>query len=518
MRQDTPCVTAPRDSAPKWPEGFVAVLRDAGAQEKTIPYCIGWVQRFFSKFPGRAEHELGRIEIEVFLSEIAAHPGISNWQVQQARNALELYYEKFRGIALSPRDASHSDDASVSVHSNVVPAMSTPPSSTRPAQKDDRSCGGMYTRLAAHVNRQMTGNEKFRPEPEAGLTERRSGTLETASEKPPDSAADVGDNSPGRCNWKILEERLRDVLRIEHYSYATEKTYVAWIGRYVAFHGWRKPSTLEAPDVRAFLKHLAIDEEVAASTQNQALNAVVFLYRKVIKKDIGDFSDFPRARRGLRLPIVASREEIKDVLDRLQGRELLIGRLLYGTGMRINECLCMRVQEVQFDQHRIVVRAGKGDKDRYVPLPKSLEETLRTWLKQRAELFEQDKIQNMHEVEGPFALARKYPSAPFEWGWQYVFPADSYSTDPRSGHVRRHHLDEQWIQRAVRESVRGAGLTIRFTPHCFRHSFATHLLEAGQDIRTVQALLGHANVETTMIYTHVLNKGPMGVVSPVDTL
>ena len=237
---------------------------------------------FFSKFPGRAEHELGRIEIEVFLSEIAAHPGISNWQVQQARNALELYYEKFRGIALSPRDASHSDDASVSVHSNVVPAMSTPPSSTRPAQKDDRSCGGMYTRLAAHVNRQMTGNEKFRPEPEAGLTERRSGTLETASEKPPDSAADVGDNSPGRCNWKILEERLRDVLRIEHYSYATEKTYVAWIGRYVAFHGWRKPSTLEAPDVRAFLKHLAIENQVAASTQNQALNAVVFLYRKVI--------------------------------------------------------------------------------------------------------------------------------------------------------------------------------------------------------------------------------------------
>ena len=456
MPQSTLIATSPRDPAPKCPEDFVRVLRDAGAQEKTIPYC-----------------------------------------------------QRFRGIALSPRDASRSDDIT---HPNHV-GSETPlrdPASKNLCPNENLSTGKVYTRPAEVVNSGFLGNTIL------GKQEREMSLA--PAEELPIRVPNVGDNSPSRCNWKILEERLRDVLRIEHYSYATEKTYIAWIERYVAFHGWRKPSALEAHDVRAFLKHLAIEDQVAASTQNQALNAVVFLYRKVIKKDIGDFSDFPRARRGLRLPIVASREEIKDVLDRLQGRELLIGRLLYGTGMRINECLCMRVQEVQFDQHRIVVRAGKGDKDRYVPLPKSLEETLRTWLKQRAELFEQDKIQNMHEVEVPFALARKYPSAPFEWGWQYVFPADSYSTDPRSGHVRRHHLDEQWIQRAVRESVRGAGLTIRFTPHCFRHSFATHLLEAGQDIRTVQALLGHANVETTMIYTHVLNKGPMGVVSPVDTL
>ena len=321
----------------------------------------------------------------------------------------------------------------------------------------------------------------------------------------------------GTCNWKVLEERMRDVLRIEHYAYATEQSYVAWVKRYVAFHGWRKPSTLEAEHVHAFLKHLAKAAQVASSTQNQALNAVVFLYRKVIKKEIGDFGDFPRARRGLRLPVVASRDEVKAVLDRLTGRERLIGRLLYGTGMRINECLGMRVQDVQFDQHRIVAH-GKGDKDRYVPLPKSDEQPLREWLARRQVLFDADQARNMHEVEVPYALARKYPNAPYAWGWQYVFPADDYSTDPRSGHVRRHHLDEQWIQRAVQKAVREAGLTIRFTPHCFRHSFATHLLEAGQDIRTVQALLGHANVETTMIYTHVLNKGPMGVVSPVDTL
>jgi len=304
---------------------------------------------------------------------------------------------------------------------------------------------------------------------------------------------------------------------MEHYAYRTEQTYLGWIRQFVVFHKWRKPSTLEAKDVHAFLRYLAMDQQVASSTQNQALNAVVFLYRKVVKKDIGDFSDFPRARRGFHLPVVASRAEIKTVLDRMQGRELLIGRLLYGTGMRINEMLGMRVQDVHFDQHRIVAH-GKGNKDRYVPLPKSDEQPLRAWLERRQALYEADKAKNMHEVELPDALDRKYPNAPYSWGWQYVFPADDYSKDPRSGHVRRHHLDEQWIQRAVQAAVRAAGLTVRFTPHCFRHSFATHLLEAGQDIRTVQELLGHADVKTTMIYTHVLNKGPMGVVSPVDTL
>ena len=318
-------------------------------------------------------------------------------------------------------------------------------------------------------------------------------------------------------NWTALEAKLVECLRLEHYSYRTEQTYLGWIRRYVEFHGWRKPSQLGAADVTAFLKHLAVRLQVASSTQNQALNAVVFLYKKALKKNIGDFADFPRARKGLRLPVVASRAEIKAVLDRMQGREQLIGCLLYGTGMRIEECLGMRVQDVQFDQNRIVAH-GKGNKDRYVPLPAKYVGDLRRWLEQRRLLYEEDKAKNMHEVFLPDALDRKYPNAPYEWRWQYVFPADGYSKDPRSGHVRRHHLDEQQLQRAVQQAVREAALTVRFTPHCFRHSFATHLLEAGQDIRTVQDLLGHADVKTTMIYTHVLNKGPMGVVSPVDTL
>jgi integron integrase len=315
-----------------------------------------------------------------------------------------------------------------------------------------------------------------------------------------------------------LDARVRECLRLEHYSYRTEQAYVAWIRRFVLFHQWRKPSSLGAEHVHAFLRHLAIEKQVAFSTQNQALNAVVFLYRKVIKKDIGDFGDFPRARRGLRLPVVASRAEIKAVIERMSGREQFMARLLYGTGMRVNELLRLRVQEVQFDQNRIVVRGAKGDKDRYVPLPARYRQELQRWLERRQEQYLADKARNMHEVEVPGALAHKYPTAPFQWGWQYVFAADDFSQDPRSGHIRRHHVDEQRIQRAVQEAVRQCGLTIRFTPHCFRHSFANHLLEAGQDIRTVQELLGHADVKTTMLYTHVLNKGPMGVVSPVDTL
>jgi len=519
MRQQDSLTTAPLDLDPRWPDGYVEALRQAGAQEKTIPYCVLWVRKFFACYPGLSRRELGRPEIEAFLSGTALRTGVSNWQVQQARDSLELYYEKFRGIPLAPRadgngmrTPSQSGPVDHVAHSASSPLLkytttdypnpSTPVKhgvTTSPAPLAEQRFNGPISRLRQKTDTVAVVEPGIMP------------VVGTGNRAEPDT---VGTG----LNWRVLEERVRDCLRMEHYSYRTELTYVAWIRRYVAFHQWKKPSMLEAEHVRDFLRDLAVNQQVASSTQNQALNAVVFLYRKVVKKNIGDFGDFPRARQGFRLPVVASREEVKAVLDRMQGRDLLIARLLYGTGMRMNEALSIRVQEVQFDQHRMVVRAGKGDKDRYVPLPTRLESELQQWLHRRHALYETDKAKNMHEVEVPGALARKYPNAPFAWGWQYVFPADDYSEDPRSGHVRRHHVDEQRIQRAVQEAVRTAGLTIRFTPHCFRHSFATHLLEAGQDIRTVQALLGHADVKTTMIYTHVLNKGPMGVVSPVDTL
>ena len=519
MRYTGQRTVAPTDPEPQWPAGYVKVLREAGTQEKTIPYCIAWVRRFFARHPGRRRRDLGRTEIEAFLAEIAAQDGVENWQVQQARDALELYYERFRGIALEPRSGiPKPHTVSPPAVAPTGPVMATTGTeTTRPASHAQPD----YVRLPSGVKDGLAAS----PPPTPPVVTRPPNPV---SRPPAENLSVPGGRATDSVDWHALADKTRECLRMEHYSYRTEQTYLGWIRRFVLFHQWQKPSMLEAKDVHAFLRHLAMDEQVASSTQNQALNAVVFLYRKVVQKEIGDFSDFPRARRGMRLPVVASRPEIKAVLDRLQGREHLIARLLYGTGMRMNEALGLRVQEVQFDQHRIVVRAGKGNppsprlrrasKDRYVPLPTSLEADLRQWLGRRLALYESDKARNMHEVELPDALARKYPSAPFAWGWQYVFPADDFSKDPRSGHVRRHHVDEQRLQHAVRDAVRQAGLTIRFTPHCFRHSFAAHLLEAGQDIRTVQELLGHADVKTTMIYTHVLNKGPLGVVSPVDTL
>lgn len=489
MHPDARLTTAPQNNEPNWPQGYESVLREAGAKEITIPYCVAWVRRFFAEFPGKSRRSLGRPEIEAFLSRLAARPGTSNWQVQQARNAVEMYYERFRGIPLEPR-------------SDADRRPSSPPRTSEPV---DRSAPPAASQVGASYGPD-TVSDKPKPLTRGKNEERGEGV------PPPVEGGGL------RVDWAALEREVRECLRVEHYSYRTEQTYVGWIRRFVLFHGWRRPSDLGAPEIQAFLRDLAIGQEVAAATQNQALNAVVFLYRTVLKKEVGDFSDFPRARKGLRLPVVASRDEIKAVLGRLEGRAYLMARLLYGTGMRMNEMLRLRVQDMEFDQRRIVVRAGKGDKDRYVPLPDSLRRPLSEWLEDRRRQYEADKSTNQHEVEVPAALAKKYPSAPYDWRWQYVFAADDFSEDPRSGHVRRHHAGELPLQRAVQKAVREAGLTIRFTPHCFRHSFATHLLEAGQDIRTVQALLGHSDVKTTMIYTHVLNRGPQGVVSPVDTL
>jgi len=496
---------APLNSQPRWPWGCFAVLREAGAQGKSIPYCMAWVRRFFARYPGRRRRDIGRTEIEIFLADIAQRAGVSNWQVQQARDALELYYEQFRGIALTPR------------HDATEPKRTLePPSPPTPKPVAElRNRQGVPTTYTLGRRDVKGKHGPLAMEPGAAVGPAPP-VLQTA-EVPPSTGASAA-KTRAAVNWRALDARVRECLRLEHYAYRTEQAYVAWIRRFVAFHQWRRPSTLGAEHVHAFLRHLAMEKQVAASTQNQALNAVVFLYRKLVKKDIGDFGDFPRARRGLRLLVVASRAERKAVLERMSGREQFMARLLYGTGMRVNELLRLRVQDVQFDQDWIVVREAKGNKDRYAPLPARYREELQEWLERRHEQYLADKARNMHEVEVPGALARKYPNAPYQWGWQYIFAADNFSQDPRNGHTRRHHVDEQRLQRAVQEAVRKAGLTIRFTPHCFRHSFATHLLEAGQDIRTVQELLGHADVKTTMIYTHVRNKGPLGVVSPLDTL
>lgn len=313
-----------------------------------------------------------------------------------------------------------------------------------------------------------------------------------------------------------LLDQVRGKIRLKHYSIRTEQAYVDWIKRFVLHFDKRHPLEMGAREVEVFLTHLAVKGRVAASTQNQAKSALLFLYREVLERDMPWLEDVERAKTPKRLPVVLTQEETQAVLSRLKGTHWLVAGLLYGSGLRIMEALRLRVKDLEFTRGEILVREGKGFKDRVTMLPAMLVEPLRAHLKQVRALHEQDVAEGYGEVYLPYALDRKYPSAGREWGWQYVFPSKNRSFDPRSGVVRRHHVQDQSIQRAIRQAVRDAGIIKPATPHTLRHSFATHLLTSGYDIRTVQELLGHKDVATTMIYTHVLNKGGRGVTSPLD--
>ncbi|MGK9067191.1 integron integrase [Stutzerimonas chloritidismutans] len=313
-----------------------------------------------------------------------------------------------------------------------------------------------------------------------------------------------------------LLDQVREQIRLKHYSIRTERVYCEWVKRYIRFHAYRHPVDMGAPEVEAFLSDLAVRRDVSASTQNQALAALLFLYRQVLKQDLPWLSEIVRAKKPARLPVVLSQQEVQHVLDRLEGDVGLVAGLLYGAGMRLMEGVRLRVKDIDFSRREIIIRDGKGQKDRVTVLPGSLVEPLKKHLGLMRAIHQHELGAGRGDVYLPEALARKYRMAQREWGWQYVFPASGLSTDPRSGAVRRHHLDEKRIQRAFKRAVQAAGLIKPATPHTLRHSFATHLLESGQDIRTVQELLGHADVKTTMIYTHVLNRGGLAVLSPLD--
>lgn len=316
---------------------------------------------------------------------------------------------------------------------------------------------------------------------------------------------------------KLLDQ-LRASLRLRHYSLRTEQQYLQWVRRFILFHGKRHPKTMGATEVEAFLTHLAVEGEVAASTQNQALSALLFLYREVLQQDLPWMSQVVRAKRPARLPVVLTEREVLAILERMSDVHGLMARLLYGSGMRIMECVRLRVKDVDFERLEILVRDGKGAKDRVTMLPQAVAPALLTHLQWRRRLYEDDLAANQAEVYLPDALARKYPNAASEWCWQYVFVAAAHTLDPRSGAKRRHHLDEKLLQRAMKRALQASEISKPATPHTLRHSFATHLLQRGYDIRTVQELLGHADVSTTMIYTHVLNKGGRGILSPLDAL
>lgn len=325
-------------------------------------------------------------------------------------------------------------------------------------------------------------------------------------------------NPEGSGQKPKLLDQLREALRSRHYSPRTEQTYCHWTRRYVRFHNVRHPAEMGEVQINAFLTHLAVKEEVSASTQNQALSALLFLYRHVIGREVGELGDVIRARKPKRLPVVMTPQEAREVLKQLTGDKWLIASLLYGAGLRLMECLRLRVQDLDFSGGEILVRDGKGAKDRVTMLPRSLSEPLQLHLRTVKTLHDRDLANGWGRVVLPNALDRKYPNAPKDWRWQWVFPQQNRWRNLRTEEEGRHHVDESLVQKAVREAVVKVGLTKRVSCHTFRHSFATHLLENGYDIRTVQELLGHSDVKTTMIYTHVLNRGPSGVRSPIDEL
>lgn len=315
-----------------------------------------------------------------------------------------------------------------------------------------------------------------------------------------------------------LLEQVRARIRFKHYSIRTEQAYLDWIRRFIRHFDKKHPRDMGAKEVEEFLSHLAVAGRVSASTQNQAKSALLFLYKEVLGAELTWLDQVASAKTTKRLPVVLTPSEVTSMLSRLDGSHALLARLLYGTGLRIMEGLRLRVKDVDFERGEILVRDGKGGKDRVTMLPASISRALQLHLERVREQHRQDLAEGYGEVYLPFALDRKYPNAGREWGWQYVFPSARLSVDPRSGVTRRHHVQDQSVQRAIRQAVRDAGINKPATPHTLRHSFATHLLESGYDIRTVQELLGHSDVSTTMIYTHVLNRGGRGVASPLDRL
>ncbi|MBT9611734.1 MAG: integron integrase [Burkholderiales bacterium] len=323
---------------------------------------------------------------------------------------------------------------------------------------------------------------------------------------------------PTPQNPPKLLDKVQAVLRIKHYSIRTERVYLDWIKRYILFHHKTHPAQMGAPEVEAFLSHLAVAGKVAASTQNQAKSALLFLYREVLALELPWLENVTQAKTPQRLPVVLTVSEVKSVLNQLDGTLWLMASLLYGGGLRLMECVRLRVKDVDFEMRQVTVREGKGFKDRVTMLPESSIAPLQAHLARVRALHDEDVAEGYGAVYLPYALEKKYPSAAKEWGWQYVFPSRNLSLDPRSGVTRRHHVDEKSLQRAVKRAAQQADIAKPATPHTFRHSFATHLLQSGYDIRTVQELLGHKDVQTTMIYKHALNRGGKGVQSPLDIL
>jgi integron integrase len=436
-------------------EAFRSCAEENRVDAGRSAYYVKWAQAFFRFIPGKRLRDRTRDDIDAFLEDLGKRPGTAEWQVRQAEHSLKILYEVF-----------------LPNYAPVNLAEETKEARERKAEGSEAK-GGVF------LDRALPGE-----------VERL---------------------------FAALINTIKSEIRSRHYSIRTESAYVDWARRFIAFHGYADPRNLNATKaVKEYLEYLAVKRAVAANTQNQALNALVFLYNNVLNKPFGELETFIRAKRPQRLPEVMTKEEVNALFANMEGVPLLMAGLMYGGGLRLMECVRLRVMDLDFGRRQLMVRDGKGQKDRVTMLPERFSAALQEHLARVRTLFNEDRAKGVPGVYMWPALARKYPKASLEWKWQYVFPAKSLSVDPRSTTVRRHHISESIVQKAVKDAARQADINRRVSCHTLRHSFATHLLEARYDIRTVQELLGHADVSTTMIYTHVLNRPGLSAMSPAD--
>ena len=426
----------------------------SGVPAKNADWFVVWAEKFAIATRGKALQERSATDIHKFLLELSIQPGIQTWQVDQAEEALVFLYESFLKLNLGLNSLRP-----------LVPTQGLPSPNSKPRQN-------------------------FRDQ--------------------------TPSKTEGQERYNKLFSNLRSAIRIRHYSIRTERAYEQWVGRFLSFYKDKSPENIDADDIQRYLNYLAEERKVAASTQNQALNGIVFFFKEVLKRDPGDFSDFVRAKRPTPIPEVLTRSEVDRLLEAMSGVHQLMAGLLYGAGLRLMECIRLRVKDVDFEGMRLAIRDGKGRKDRVTLLPERYLPLLKQQLEHAKALYNSDLEKGVAGVYIWPGLDRKYPNAAREWIWQYVFPSNRLSVDPRSHTTRRHHVHPSSLQKAVKNTAARAGLYKRVTCHTLRHSFATHLLENGCDIRTVQELMGHSDVSTTMIYTHVLNRPGISVTSPAD--
>ena len=446
---------------------FIEIVRKNGVRPPFDRWYVIRAEEYIRAYAGRRLQDHDRRDVESWLGALGRTNNLKSWQFKQAVHAIQiLFCEVVKVDWAGDIDWDHWKEGAQDLEPNHVTIG-----------RDTPNINGSSVKNSSTEYVSLSEIRKKHPE---------------------------------------LLQRVVNSLRMGQYAYRTEKSYIDWICRFLGHFPDKDPLKMGSREVFTFLEYLALERKVAGSTQNQALNALVYLYDKVLEQPLGDLGSFARAKRPRRLPVVLSRDEIQRLLAVMDGVFGLMAQLMYGTGMRLMEVVRLRVQDLDFDYGQIIVRDGKGNKDRVVPLPEKIAGSLKKHLEQTRKIHAEDLAQGLGRVYLPEALQRKYPAAAHEWGWQYVFPSSRVSVDARSGEKRRHHLHENGLQKKIKLCAAKAGIVKRVNSHALRHSFATHVLEAGYDIRTVQELLGHADVSTTMIYTHVLNKPGMGVRSPLD--